>query len=101
ENKKDFTISAVFENLPDNTQEKFEYLINWNAFQIENPAAKEWDNNWPRTAVMLRADANPGQFEKKIAHFLDNYNTGQKKGVFSTELDIQPFADKSLHSNFA
>ncbi|MBB6130297.1 ABC transporter permease [Mucilaginibacter lappiensis] len=101
ENKKDFTISGVFEDLPDNTLEKFEYLINWNAFLIENPGAKQWDNNWPRTAIMLRADANPVQFEKKITHFLDNYSTGQKKGVFTMELDMQPFAQKYLHGNFA
>jgi ABC-type antimicrobial peptide transport system permease subunit len=101
ENKKDFTVSAVFENLPANTLEKFEYVINWNAFLIENPAAKEWNTNWPRTTVMLRADANPEQFEKKITHFLDNYNTDQKKGVFTMELDIQPFAEKYLHGTFA
>ncbi|MDN5284103.1 MAG: Duplicated orphan permease [Mucilaginibacter sp.] len=101
ENKKDFTISGVFENLPDNTQEKFEYLMNWNAFLIENPGAKEWDNNWPRTTVMLKAGANPEQFEKKITHFLDNYSAGQKKGVFTTQLDIQPFSEKYLHGNFA
>ena len=101
ENKKDFTISGVFENLPNNTLEKFEYLINWNAFLIENPGAKEWDNNWPRTTVMLKEGANAEQFEKKITHFLDNYSTGQKKGIFTTQLDIQPFAEKYLHGNFA
>lgn len=74
ENKKDFTISAVFENLPANTSEKFEYVINWDAFLIENPSAKEWGVNWPRTTVMLQAKANPVLFEKKITHFLDNYN---------------------------
>jgi putative ABC transport system permease protein len=101
ENKKDFTISAVFENLPANTQEKFEYLLNWDAFLIENPSAKEWGNNWPRTSIMLRTDADPALFGKKITHFLDNYDTGQKKGVYSTELDIQPFADKYLYGKFA
>jgi ABC-type antimicrobial peptide transport system permease subunit len=101
ENKKDFTISGVFENLPDNTLEKFEYLINWNAFLIENPGAKEWGNNWPRTTVMLKAGANAEQFGKKITHFLDNYNTNQKKGIFTTELDIQRFDEKYLHGNFA
>jgi putative ABC transport system permease protein len=101
ENKKDFTISAVFENLPANTLEKFEYLINWNAFLIEDPSAKEWGNNWPRTTVMLRAGANPELFGKKITHFLDNYDTGQKKGVYTTQLDIQRFDEKYLHGNFA
>ncbi|WP_184546945.1 ABC transporter permease [Mucilaginibacter sp. FT3.2] len=100
ENKKDFTISAVFENLPANTSEKFEYVINWDAFVIENPSAKNWDNNWPRTTVMLREGAGAAQFEKKITHFLDNYSTGQKKGVFTTQLDIQRFDEKYLHGNF-
>jgi putative ABC transport system permease protein len=101
ENKKDFTVSAVFENLPANTLEKFEYLINWSAFVIENPSAKEWGNNWPRTSIMLRADANPVLFGKKITHFLDNYDTGQQKGVYTTQLDIQRFDEKYLHGNFA
>nr|WP_067055883.1 ABC transporter permease [Mucilaginibacter sp. L294] len=101
ENKKDFTVSAVFENLPANTLEKFEYLINWNAFLIENPSANEWGNNWPRTSIMLRADADPALFGKKITHFLDKYDTGQQKGVFTTQLDIQLFGEKYLHGNFA
>lgn len=101
ENKKDFTVSAVFENLPANTLEKFEYLLNWSAFVIENPSAKEWGNNWPRTSIMLREDANPALFGKKITHFLDNYDTGQKKGVYTTQLDIQRFDEKYLHGNFA
>jgi putative ABC transport system permease protein len=101
ENKKDFTVSAVFENLPASTLEKFEYLLNWNAFLIENPGAKEWGNNWPRTTVMLKAGADPASFEKKITHFLDNYDTGQKKGVFTTQLDIQRFDETYLHGNFA
>ncbi|WP_454803383.1 ABC transporter permease [Mucilaginibacter phyllosphaerae] len=101
ENKKDFTVSAVFDNLPANTMEKFDYLINWNAFLIENPSANEWGNNWPRTSIMLRADADPISFGKKITHFLDNYDTGQKKGVYTTQLDIQLFGEKYLHGNFA
>ncbi|MES2063139.1 MAG: ABC transporter permease [Bacteroidota bacterium] len=101
ENKKDFTVSAVFENLPANTLEKFEYLINWNAFLIENPSANQWGNNWPRTSIMLRADADPALFGKKITHFLDKYDTGQQKGVFTTQLDIQLFGEKYLHGNFA
>jgi putative ABC transport system permease protein len=101
ENKKDFIISAVFENLPANTSERFEYVINWDAFLIENPGAKDWGNNWPGTTVMLRASANPVLFEKKITHFLDNYDTHQKKGVFTTQLDIQRFDEKYLHGSFA
>jgi len=100
ENKKDFMVTAVFENIPANASEKFEYLINWEAFQNENPFLKDWSTNWPNTFLMLRTDASSALLEKKITHFLDNYRTDQKKGTFTMELGIQPFGDKYLHGNF-
>jgi putative ABC transport system permease protein len=98
-NTKDFTISAVFENVPGNASEKFDYIINWESFLDEQSWAKEWGNNGPRTLLMLRADANPVVFEKKIVHWLDNYNKEQSKG-FRIELGIQRFDDMYLHSHF-
>ncbi len=99
-NKKDFTITAVFENLPENISEKFEYLVNWDNFLKENPWAKDWGNNSPSTYVMLRPDANPALVEKKITHFLDTYNKGQKANNFFEQLGLQKFGEVYLHSNF-
>jgi ABC-type antimicrobial peptide transport system permease subunit len=98
-NTKDFTIAAVFENVPENASEKFDYIINWESFLEEQSWAKEWGNNGPRTLLMLRADANPVAFEKKIVHWLNNYNKDQSKG-FRIELGIQRFDDMYLHSHF-
>jgi putative ABC transport system permease protein len=99
-NKKEFTITAVFENLPENTSQKFDYLVNWDNFLMENPWAKEWGNSSPSTYVMLRADANPVLVEKKITHFLDTYNKQQKTNAFIEELGLQKFGDVYLHSTF-
>ncbi len=43
ENKQNFNITAVFENLPENTSIKFEYIINWYQYLKENDWAKQWD----------------------------------------------------------
>jgi putative ABC transport system permease protein len=99
ENKKDFTITAVFENLPTNTSVKFEFLINWDNFLKENAWAKQWGNNGPQAYILLRADANPALVDKKITRFLDAYNKEQSK-AFREELGLQKFGDVYLHSEF-
>lgn len=66
-NTKDFTVAAVFENVPENASEKFDYILNWESFLDEQTWAKEWGNNGPRTLLMLRADADPVAFEKKLS----------------------------------
>ena len=100
ENRKDFTITAVFENLGETNSEKFDYLINWHAFLEDNSWAKEWGNNGPRTYIVLKAGTDPIAFEKKIVHFLDNYNKEQGHG-FRIELGMQRFDDIYLHSHFS
>ncbi|HWB26905.1 MAG TPA: ABC transporter permease [Chitinophagaceae bacterium] len=101
ENRKDFIVSAVFEDLGENMSDKFDFLINWHAFLEDNDWAKDWGNNGPRTYIMLKAGADPVAFEKHIKLFLDNYNKdqGPKKG-FRIELGMQRFDDMYLHSNF-
>jgi putative ABC transport system permease protein len=97
ENRKDLTVMAVFEDLPANTSEKFDYLINWDTYLDDNSWAKEWGNNGPQTLLLLRKDADAALFTRKITHFLDNYNKEQSKS-FRIELGMQRFGDRYLHS---
>jgi putative ABC transport system permease protein len=99
ENTYQFTVTAVFEDLPDNVSDKFDYLTNWTAFLERNSWAKEWGNNGPQTFLLLRKDANPALFTKKITHYLDAYNKEQSKS-FRIELGMQRYGDVYLHSNF-
>lgn len=99
DNRKDFTVSAVFENLPANSIFRFNYLFNWEAFLTDNDWAKDWGNNGPSTFILLRADANPALVEKKLTHFLKKYNT-EITEAFRIELGMQRFDEMYLHSNF-
>jgi putative ABC transport system permease protein len=100
ENRKDFIVSAVFENVPAISSYKFDFLTNWDAFLKDNSWAKEWGNNGPFTYIQLRADANPVLVQKKITHFLDGLNKEQKKGTFTEELYLQRFDEGFLHGDF-
>lgn len=100
ENRKDFIITAVYENIKSNSSLKFDFLTNWDAFLQDNSWAKEWGNNGPATYIQIRKDANPVLVEKKLQHFLDNLNKEQKKGTFTEELYMQKFGDGYLHGDF-
>lgn len=99
DNRKEYKVTAVFEDLPGGVSTKYDYLINWPAWLEDNKWAKDWGNNGPQTIVMLRKDADPAAFTKKITHFLDNLNKDQGKS-FRIELGMQRYGDVYLHSNF-
>ncbi|MFT3825833.1 MAG: ABC transporter permease [Chitinophagaceae bacterium] len=99
ENKKDFTVTAVFDNLPENSSEKFDFITSWEYLKSEEQWIREWGNNGPRTYIQLRADANIATVDKKIRKFLDPYNKDQGK-AFRIEMYLQPYKDMYLHSSF-
>jgi putative ABC transport system permease protein len=99
DDRKDFTVTSVFEDTGANSSLKFDYLINWFAFLQDNDWAKDFGNNGVATYIQLRADANPVLVDKKITHLLEKLDN-EKKGIFTQELGLQPFEQVYLHSNF-
>ncbi len=100
DNRKDYIVSSVFDNVGVNSSIKFDYLINWFSYLDDNSWAKAWDNNSPNTYVRLRTNANADLVNKKIAHFMDDLDKDQEKGVFTEELGLQRFDKAYLHGNF-
>jgi putative ABC transport system permease protein len=99
ENKTDFKITGVFDDVPKNSTFKFEFVANWFYYLDQNSWAKEWGNNGPATTIMLRADAKPAEISARIKKFLDGYNKEQNAN-FRQELDIQPYDQIYLHGDF-
>ncbi len=100
DNRKDFIVTSVFENVGANSSIKFNYLINWLSFLQDNPWAKEWGNNTPYTYLQLRPDANPEVVNNKITHVLEKLDKDEKKGTFTEELAMQRFDQVYLNNNF-
>jgi len=99
ENKKDLSVTAVFADCPRNVSQKFDFLINWPTLQELNPSIKNWNVNGPNTQLLLKPGADPMAVRMKIKKFLDAYNKEQTAS-YRIELDMQPFGDGYLHSNF-
>src|SRR3546814_198115 len=98
ENKEDLQVTAVFENLPMHSSQQFDFLMGWVDFVRDNAWVHNWGNTSPATFVQLRADANSQQVESKITDFIYNYR--DRSESFRTELALQPYGERYLHSNF-
>ncbi|GAA3912059.1 FtsX-like permease family protein [Chitinophaga oryziterrae] len=93
ENKDDLQVTAVFENVPANSSQQFDFLRNWQDYARDNEWANHWESTSPFTFVQLRKDADPAKVADKIKGFIAKYDRYR-------ELDLQPYSEKYLHSNF-
>ena len=99
ENSNDFQVTAVFENLPANSSQQFDYLRSWQAFEKDNDSwIHHWGNTDNLTFLQLRKDADPVKVEAKIKDFVYRYM--EKSKLFTIELALQPYTEKYLHSVF-
>jgi putative ABC transport system permease protein len=98
ENKDALQVSAVFENLPANSSMQFDFLRTWPDFVKENDWVHNWGNTSPQTFVQLRDDADASKTQAKIKDFIYRYQ--EKNKSFVTEIDLQLYPEKYLHSTF-
>src|ERR1700743_1238137 len=100
QNSKNFTVTAVFENLPQNVSRTVDFLTNWEAFLSNNTWARDMGNTGPPAYVMLRKDANAALANKKMEDFYDlYYHTNRKTNSYYIDLALQPYAESYLNNN--
>ena len=101
--RKDLMVTGVFENVPANSSDQFDYLMNWDAWVLENPFKQSWGHFGTSSYIQLRADADPVAVEAKIKEFLKPFignNMSWMAGKNAIELGLQPFSDQYLYSTF-
>ncbi|MGC4035908.1 MAG: ABC transporter permease [Chitinophagaceae bacterium] len=98
ENKDELKVSAVFDNIPSNSTQQFDFLRPWVDFVKENQWVNNWGNTDPATYIMLRKGADAAKVQAKIKDFIYRYQ--QKDKSFIMELALQPYSEKYLHSSF-
>jgi len=98
ENREDLQVTAVFENMPSNSSQQYDFLRCWIDFVKQNEWVNRWGNTSPDTYIQLSADADPDKVRAKIKDFIYRYQAKEKGTV--TELDLQAYPDKYLHATF-
>jgi predicted permease len=99
ENKKDYQVTAVFDDLPDASSEKYDFLLSWEDGFSRHSWMKEWGNSGPQTRILLRPDADVTKLNAKLKPFLRKYNHNLSANL-DLQLFLHPFEDAYLYSKF-
>ena len=98
DDNQNLVVSAVYEIPQTRSSIRFDFFRSWIAFVKENEWVNNWGNTDPSTIIQLQPAANPDKVEAEIKNFISRYKPNQKGNI--TELGMQPFPDKYLHSAF-
>jgi putative ABC transport system permease protein len=94
DNAKEFIVSAVFEDVPANSSEQFDWVVN---FKVQEQDWMKWWGNYSfKTYLMLHPKANHAIAEKTMQKVINKYRPPQLTG-FPV---IQPMKDVHLYSEY-
>lgn len=76
QNKNYLKVSGIIEDLPDNSSNKFDFLMPWSFYETVDQGAKDlnWSNYSYVTLVMLNKNANIDQVNKKVDELVRKNN---------------------------
>lgn len=103
DNRMEFPVTAVIEDLPENSHLKFDYLISMPTFYKDVPA--DWINNRGWMGMYTYAKLKDNSFSKvseRMPQFIRKYYEGQpdiEKMVESKAWQVMPLKDIHLHSH--
>jgi len=95
ENRLDFVVAAVFEDLPRESSLRFDFLLTWEA---QKKLKLEYSSNDFQSFVQLSPTADPRHVEATINQYLQARM--KKNPGLKVTLGLQRYGDRYLHSNF-
>ncbi|WP_436516026.1 ABC transporter permease [Ekhidna sp. To15] len=97
ENDRDFIVSGVFENIPDNSTYVFDFVLSFEDYKDQNEWVTSWGSNGPHTYAVLNKGADPEEVTKKIADYVKIKNT---EGDSNIELFLKKYSEQYLYGNY-
>ncbi|MEI9917514.1 MAG: ABC transporter permease [Bacteroidota bacterium] len=100
ENYRELKVTAVFEDIGENSSERFEYALSYELFkEREGSWISDWNNSGPITFLKLHDHADAGAVKSKIRLLIKDYSKKWSED-HRLELGLQPYGEKYLYSNF-
>ncbi len=94
ENRIDYTVTAVFEDITSHSSLKFDFLINWKSHMTQ----LEWGTPIILTTLELDENVNIQDMERKLNAFLKPRL--DKNATEQISVGLRPFRDQYLYSQF-
>jgi len=96
DNKDNYHVTGVIEDLPNNTRFDFQYLVPWNFVRRQGNDDSWWGNNSTRTYVLLKPNATMASINSKLLGYKERYDKEEKHW----EMFVYPMDRWRLHSRF-
>ncbi|WP_339878242.1 ABC transporter permease [uncultured Algoriphagus sp.] len=88
-----FTVTAVLENIPNNTRFQSDYFLSWEYMKKLGWDDEWWGNNSVETFVLLTENSSAESFNDKIVNITKDHTNGES----STEVFIYPLSQVHLY----
>ncbi len=95
QDQKQYQVSGVFEDIPANSSEQFDFILSFEVYKTENPWVLEWGNNVTRTYLVLYQDSQRNEFNNKIADLVKKREAGLNITLF-----LKPFSENYLYGQY-
>jgi predicted permease len=83
EHDRQFHISGVFADLPDQTTEKFDFVLSFEYLKEISPWVTKWNNTGPHNYVLLNEGTDVDAFNRQIAPIISRHAGRTKREVFA------------------
>ncbi|MEL7119184.1 MAG: ABC transporter permease [Bacteroidota bacterium] len=92
---KVYTISGVFEDIPQHSTLQADFLLSYEGYKKENDWVLNWRSNGPRTIARLKEGANADFVSTKIADFVK-----QRVENSHVTLFLKPYSERYLYGRY-
>ncbi|MEQ8580939.1 MAG: ABC transporter permease [Marinoscillum sp.] len=93
--KKAVVVAGVFQSIPHNSSDNFDFVMSWDFFHDDLITYKNWFNYYGRIAVVLNPSADPKMATDKIDALLKEHQQDGKVDLFLTR-----YSDLYLHGKY-
>jgi predicted permease len=83
EHDRQFHISGVFADLPDQGTEKFDFVLSFEYLKEISPWVTQWNSTGPHNYVLLKEGTDVEAFNRQIASIISRHTGGKGREVFA------------------
>ncbi len=95
QHERDFYVSGVFEKMPYNSSQQFDFVLSFDYYKDIQPWVVSWNNTGPHNFVKLKKGTDINVFNKKIAGVIAANTQDTTRSLFAAK-----FSDNYLLNTF-
>ncbi|MGC4035505.1 MAG: ABC transporter permease [Chitinophagaceae bacterium] len=82
--QRDFFISGIFDNIPEQSSQQFDFVLSFEYLKDEQSWVKSWTNTGPHNFILLKEGTDVAAFNKRIAHIVTENSGDSTRSAFAT-----------------